>query len=163
MEQSCVCSQCQEHLSSLCFSRCCFLVRNQSGTRSLSALWERDLFPLKKTLPCHHSSLEVLSSACDTHLRRLTFTSTRRQVQQQPVPASVMLRLQICPGHTGPMICTTAQNKATTRKQAQLLLLGLLPFVLGFHFPSHCADGFCPVPVAVFALLWPAESGVRHC
>lgn len=61
------------------------------------------------------------------------------------------------------MIRTTAQNKATTRKQAQLLLRGLLPFVLGFHFPGHCADGFCPVPVPVFALLWPAESGVRHC
>lgn len=102
LEQSCVCSQCQEHLSCLCFSHYCFLVRNESGTGSLSALWERDLFPLEKTLPCHHSSLEVLSSACDTHLRRLTFTSTRRQVQQQPVPASAMLRLQIRPGHTVP-------------------------------------------------------------
>lgn len=162
-----VCSQSQEHLSCLCFSRCCFLgsarVRNQSSTRSLSPVWERDLFSHEKTPRCHRSSMEVLSSACDTHPRHLTSHLCL-------APSAVAAGPNFCdaasadpPGTRSPVIRTTAQNNAITRKQAQFLLLGLLPFGLGFCFPGHCADGFCPVPVPVFALISPADSGVRRC
>jgi len=163
----CFCSQSQQHLSCLCFSHCRFLgstgVRNLSSTRSLSPVWERDLFRLEKTLPCHRSSVEALASACDTHPRRLTS-------HLRPAPSAAAAGPGFCHaasadprGMHGPVIHTTSQNNVATRKQAQLLLLGLLPFVLGFCFPGHSADGFCPVPVPVSARISPTDSGVRCC
>lgn len=163
----CICSQSQEHLSCLCFSHCCFLgstrVRNQSSTRSLSPVRERDLFPLEKTLPCHHSSVEALGSACDIHPRRLTSHLRLAPSAATAGPGFCNAASADPPGTRGPVIPTTSLNNAATRKQAQFLLLGLLPFVHGFCFPGHCADDFCPVPVPAFALIPPADSGARRC
>lgn len=116
-----VCSQSQEHLSCLCFSHCCFLgstgVRNQSSTGSLSPVWERDLSPLEKTLPCHRSSMEVVSSVCDIHPQCLTS-------HLRPVPSAAATSPGFCdavsadlPGTHGPMIRTTSQNNTTTGKR----------------------------------------------
>lgn len=153
----CIFSQIHEHLSCLCFSHCCFLgsagVRNESSTTCLGPVWERDLFPLDKTLPCHRSSVEVLSSACGTHPQHLTS-------HLRPAPRAAAAAPSFCdaasafpPGTHGPVGRATAQNSVTSRKQAQFLLLGLLPFVLGFCFPGHCADGFCPVPLCACTYL----------
>lgn len=107
--------------------------------------------------------MEVLSSARDTHSWRLTSHLC-------PAPSAAAAGPGFCdaasadpPGTCSPVIRMTAQNNATTRKQARVLLLGLLPFVLGFCFPGHCADGFCLVTVPVFALISPTDSGMRRC
>lgn len=153
----CVFSQIHKHLSCLCFSRCCFLgsagVRNESSTGCLSPVWERDLFPLDKTLPCHRSSVEVPSSARGTRPRHLTSHLRRAPRAAAAGPRFCGAASADPRGTRGPMSRATSRNSVTSRKQAQFLLLGLLPFVLGFCFPGRRADGFWPAPVCACTYL----------
>lgn len=136
-------------------------VRHQSSNWDSEPCLGKGPFPLEKTLPCLCASTEVLCSACDTH-PSVSFSPL-------PAPSAAAAGPGVCgaasadpPGTCSLVIHMAAQISATTRKQEQFLLVGLLPFVLGFCFPCHCADGFCPVPVPVLALISPSDSSEQH-
>lgn len=91
-------------------------------------------FPLEKTLPCLRASTQVLCSACDTH-PGVSFSPRPALSAAAAGPGFCNAASADPPGTCGLTIRMAAQNNATTRKQERFLLVGLLPFVLGFFSP----------------------------